>query len=220
MKTRVIGLGAGGHAKVVIEILRAQNDIELVGLLDASPLLKGKNVLGVPVLGPDESLLELVKQGIGHFFVGLAGARNTAPRRREYDFAAGLGMQAVHAIHSSATISESARFGPGVTIMAGAIVNAEASLGADVIVNSGAIVEHDCSIGDHVHIATGARLTGGVRVDAMAHIGAGAVVRQMITIGPGAVVGAGAVVIRDVAPDTVVAGVPAREVHPTEEKVS
>jgi len=71
-----------------------------------------------------------------------------------------------------------------------------------------------------VHIATGARLTGGVQVDSRAHIGAGAVVRQLIRIGEGAVVAAGAVVIRDVAPHTVVAGVPARELAPAGAKLS
>lgn len=218
MKTRVVGLGAGGHAKVVIEILRVRAEVELVGLLDASLHLRGKSVSDVPVLGSDEMLPELIHSGTRHFFVGLAGARDLAPRRRVYDLAAGMGMQAVDAIHPSAILSGSAKLGAGVTIMPGAIINASASLGIDVIVNSGAIIEHDCSIGDHVHIATGARLTGGVRVGSLAHIGAGAVVRQTITIGAGAIVGAGAVVIRDVAPHTVVAGVPARELHPDDGK--
>jgi acetyltransferase-like isoleucine patch superfamily enzyme len=49
-----------------------------------------------------------------------------------------------------------------------------------------------------------------VRVGDGAHIGLGASVRQGITIGEGAVVGAGSVVIRDVPPDTIVAGTPAK----------
>jgi acetyltransferase-like isoleucine patch superfamily enzyme len=46
-------------------------------------------------------------------------------------------------------------------------------------------------------------------------IGAAVTVVPGVTIGDGAVVGAGAVVTRDVAPDTVVAGVPARLVRAT-----
>lgn len=219
MNTRVVGLGAGGHAKVVIEILRMSEGVELVGLLDAAADAQQKTVSGIPVLGADAMLPQLFEGGVRHFFVGVAGARNTGPRRRVYEFATGLGMQAVHAIHPRAMVSDSARYGSGVTIMAGAIINADALLGDDVIVNSGAIVEHDCRIGDHVHIATGGRLTGGVQVGAGAHIGAGAIVRQLIKIGEGAVIAAGAVVVSEVAPHTVVAGVPARELPAKVEKL-
>jgi len=83
-------------------------------------------------------------------------------------------------------------------------------LGVNVIINSGAVVEHDCVVGDHVHVATGAHLAGAVRIGAGAHIGIGATVKQGIAIGANAVVGAGAVVVKDVLPDTLVVGVPAR----------
>jgi UDP-2-acetamido-3-amino-2,3-dideoxy-glucuronate N-acetyltransferase len=48
------------------------------------------------------------------------------------------------------------------------------------------------------------------RVRRGASIGSGAVIMGGVTIGEGALVGAGAVVTKDVAPNTVVAGVPAR----------
>jgi len=53
---RAVGIGAGGHAKVVLESLQARSDVEVVGLLDADRDMKGKEVLGVPVLGGDELL--------------------------------------------------------------------------------------------------------------------------------------------------------------------
>lgn len=55
----VIGLGAGGHAKVVIEILRLMGNCECVGLLDPKRALWGTKVLNVPVLGDDSLLPEL-----------------------------------------------------------------------------------------------------------------------------------------------------------------
>jgi UDP-perosamine 4-acetyltransferase len=209
----VLGLGAGGHAKVVIEILRAGSSAELVGLLDPRPDLWGTEVLGVPVLGGDELLPSQYDAGVTHVFIGLGGADRTDHRRRLYEKAVAAGFSPVAAVHPSAVVSSSALIGSGPTIGATAVVNADARLGDDVIVNTGAIVEHDCVLGDHVHVASGARLASGVVVSDGAHVGLGASVRQGITIGPEAVVGAGAVVVRDVPAGTVVAGVPARELR-------
>lgn len=212
--TRVIGLGAGGHAKVVADILRLMGGFEIHGILDPRPAADLAD-LGAPLLGDDSRLEELIASGVRHVFVGVGGA--TDPRRRQalFDRAKIAGAEFVAAIHPQAVVADSASIGDGPTIMAGAIVNAAARLGHNVIVNTGAIVEHDCELGDHVHVATGARLAGGVKVGAAAHIGIGATIIQGITIGEGALVGAGAVVVRDVPPRTVVVGVPARALRST-----
>ncbi|MBI4538157.1 MAG: acetyltransferase [Gemmatimonadetes bacterium] len=207
---RVIGIGAGGHAKVVMEILRLTGGHELVGLLDAKRELWGTAVMGVPVLGDDSLLCELHGQGLRHAFIGVGTTGDTKTRRRLYEEARRQGFEMVAAVHPRAVIASSARLGAGPTIMAGAVINADTWLGANVIVNTGAIVEHDCVVGDHVHIATGACLAGAVRVGTGAHVGLGASVRQGIRIGENAVVGAGAAVVDDVPDGVVVAGVPAR----------
>lgn len=206
---RVIGLGAGGHAKVVIEILRLIEGYELVGLLDPKQELWGAEVLDLPILGDDSLISRLCSQGIGHAFIGLGTVGDTNPRRKLYEKACDSGLEIVNAVHPQATISRSAKIGQGVTVMADAVINADARLGENVIVNTGAIVEHDCIIGDHVHIATGARLGSTVQVGEGSHIGMSACVRQGITIGPNSIVGAGAVVVDDVPEGVVVVGVPA-----------
>ncbi len=205
----VVGFGAGGHAKVVIEILRSMREYEIVGLLDTR-IERGANVLGVEVLGDDSLMAELKGRGIEHAFIGVGTVGDAQPRRQLYEKVVDFGFQIVPAIHAAAIVSSSAQIGIGPTIMAGAIVNADVVIGDNVIVNTGAIVEHDCVIGDHTHIATGARLAGGVHVGPGSHIGIGATVRQEIKIGKGAIVGAGAVVVRDVPPGKTVIGVPAR----------
>lgn len=206
----VIGFGAGGHAKVVIEILRSMQAYEVVGLLDPQEELWSTRVLGVEVLGDDSLILKLRQRGINHAFIGVGSVGDVKPRRQLYEKVADFGFQIVAAMHATAVVSPSATIGAGPTLMADAIVNANAVIGNNVIVNTGAIVEHDCVIGDHTHIATGARLAGGVHVGPGSHVGIGAVVRQEIRIGAGAIVGAGAVVIRDVPDFKTVIGVPAR----------
>lgn len=210
MSGRVVGLGAGGHARVLVEILQLRGRLP-DGLLDADPARAGSLVLGVPVLGTDALLERLAAEGFTGFFVGVGttGAGPGTLRRRLWERGLEAGLAPVDAIHPAAVVSPSALLGPGAAVMALAVLNAGARLGADVIVNTAAVVEHDCEVGDHAHVATGARLAGGVRVGAGAHVGAGATLRQGVSVGEGAVVGAGAVVLRDVPPGEVWAGVPA-----------
>lgn len=210
MSVPVVGLGAGGHAKGILDILSMSEEYHVVGLLDADPTRAGTEIMGIPVLGNDALLPQVIEQGVEHFFVGLGGIGNNTPRQQLFDKAIGYGLKPISITHPNVWISDSATWQPGLVAMAGAIINADAHLGMNCIVNSGAIIEHDCILGNHVHIATGAKLAGSVRVGDKAHVGIGAVVRQSLYIGGAAVVGAGAVVVKDVPSETVVVGVPAR----------
>jgi sugar O-acyltransferase (sialic acid O-acetyltransferase NeuD family) len=210
--SRIVCLGAGGHAAMVIEALRSSFHGEIVALLDADPARHGQTVSGVPVVGDDRELGALVAGGVDGFIVSVGMVGDAGPRQRLFALGLSLGLTPVSAIHATAIVSPGAQLGAGVAILPGAIVNTGASLGSNTIVNSGAIVEHDCQVGEHAHIATGARLSGNVIVGAAAHIGIGASIRQGIRIGAAAIVGAGAVVLEDVAAGATVGGVPARPI--------
>lgn len=210
---RVVGVGAGGHAKVLIDILRLCGGFEIVGLTDRNPQLWDTKVLDVPVLGDDGHLPALLAGGVGAAFIGVGSEGDSRLRRLLFDRARSIGFEVVSVIHPRATIAASAIIGRGAMIMAGAVINPAARLGDNVIVNTSAVVEHDCVLGNHVHIATGAKLASTVCVEEGAHIGAGASVRQGVTIGAGAIVGAGAAVVRDVPAGVTVIGVPAAPLH-------
>lgn len=216
MTQRVVGLGAGGHARVLIESLRMAGCFELAGLLDPN-LEPGTLVLGVPVLGDDSLLEQCVARGIRHFFLGLGSVGDAIPRQRLFERALFWHLEPIQVIHPAACISPSAGLGRGCAVLAGAILSSGAQLGDNVIVNTGAIVDHDCQIGNHVHIATRAALSGNVRLADGVHLGTGAVVRQQVTIGEHAIIGAGAVVIRDIPAFTVAAGIPARVIRRLEQ---
>jgi UDP-perosamine 4-acetyltransferase len=206
---RVVVLGGGGHARVVIEVMRAQGTALPYAVLDTNPALWGREALGVPIRGDDALMVELIREGVTHAIVGLGSVGDNRPRRRLHALAQQYGLQLLTAIHPSAICSSSASIGRGTLVCPMAVVNAAAVVGANVILNTGAIIEHDCAIGDDAHVATGARLASGVFIGSLAHIGAGATIRQQLVIGEGAIVGAGAVVVKDVKPWTVVMGVPA-----------
>lgn len=204
-----IVLGGGGHARVLIDSLQASDVAVVHGVLDADRSQWGQTLLGVPVLGSDELLPELIERGVNHFAVGLGSVGDSQLRERLFEAALACGLKPLTVIHPSSACSAWAEVGSGSQLFPASVVNANARLGENVIVNSGAVIEHDCVIGAHAHIATGAKLSGGVNVGAGAHIGAGAVVKQSISIGERAVVGAGACVVKDVPPGVVVVGVPA-----------
>jgi len=209
MTTKAIGLGAGGHAKVMIDALLLCPGIEVVGLLDADPTSHGTRVLGVEVLGGDDLLARFASDGF-HFFIGVGGAAGTTLRRSLYEKAIGLGMEPLGFVHPAATIAESAELGGGVDVLAGVVVGADAVLKENVLVNTHAVVEHDAVVGDHVHVAVSAAVLGGATIGAGAFIGSGAVIREGIRIGEAAVVAAGAVAARDVPDGVVVMGIPAK----------
>ncbi|MFZ2492704.1 MAG: acetyltransferase [Thermoanaerobaculia bacterium] len=200
-------LGAGGHAAMVLEILRHQS--VTLGVIDRNAAALGATWNGIRVLGDDELLAQLACRGTLRFAIGLGGVGDNAPRARLFNRAIDHGLHPIAVHHPSAIVSPEAVLGEGVQLLPGCIVNWGSRLGRNVIVNTGAIVEHDCRIGDHVHVSSGAVLAGAVTVGALAHIGAGATVRQGIVIGERAIVGAGSVVVKNVAPGAVVAGVPA-----------
>ena len=210
---QVVGLGAGGHMRVVLDALRRSGGCEVVALLESNASLHGSMLGGVPIIGDDSELERLRASGVTAVVIGVGGVGDTGPRRRLFELSTGLGFEVLPIVHPSAIIADDVVRGCGATILAGAIINTGASIGDNAIVNTGAIIEHDVGVGRHVHVAPGATLAGGVTVEDEAHIGAGATVIQGLRIGLRAIVGAGAAVIRDVGPYEVVVGVPARVVR-------
>lgn len=201
--------GGGGNAAVLIESLQASGCDIVKAILDLDSKLWGQTVLGVPVLGGDERLPELLRQGADCFIVGLGTVRAGTARQRLFELGVAAGLEPLGVSHPSAVISPNAQLGRGCQLLPQCVVNARAVLGDNVLINTGAIVEHDCSIGNHVHVATSAKLAGGVFVGDGALIGLNACVRQGVRIGRCAVVGAGAAVVKDVPDHAVVVGVPA-----------
>ena len=203
-------LGAGGHARVLVDCLLASDAVQVEGILDPDESTWGREIWGVRVLGGEELMAALKARGVEGFIVAVGSAKDTRPRQRAYDNALRIGLKPVAVRHPAAICSGRIYLGQGVQLLAGAIVNAGARLGDNVLVNTGAIIEHDCDVADHCHVASGARLAGEVRLGIGVHVGVGATVRQGIVVGPHAVIGAGAVVVKDVVAETVVVGVPAR----------
>lgn len=203
-----IVLGAGGHAKVVIDTLLTLGR-EIAGIADPDPETHGQDILGVSVLGGEETVEALATEDIS--LANGIGSTGDAGRRKDvFERFRDKGYEFVSVVHPSAVISAGVEIGDGAQVMAGAIIQPGCRIGENAIVNTGAQIDHDCIIGSHAHIAPGAVLGGTVTVGAETHIGAGTTVIQNISIGNGCLVAAGAVVTKDVADGSKVAGMPAK----------
>ena len=194
--------GAGGHAQVVIDVLRSRG-IGVRRMYNDRPSVQhpaSRNVTpGIRLCGP--KLFPALDLPVV-LAVGINGERAELAQMLDATFA--------QAIHPSAIIAPTARIGEGSVILHGAIVQANASVGRQVLLNTGASVDHDCVVEDYAHISPRAALCGHVRVGEGTHIGVGAVVIPKIRIGRWCRVGAGAVVVRDLPDHCTAVGNPAR----------
>ena len=206
---QVVIIGAGGHGKVVLDIVRAAGQFKPAGFVDADPALAGQVVAGLTVLGPPNLLPKLRQQRVSQVIVAIGDNRT---RLRYIDLAREYGFELVNAIHPTAFVSPSAALGLNVVVAPHASVITEARVAGGAIVNTAAVVDHECVVGEGVHVGPGAVLAGRVRVGRGAFVGMGAKVIQCRAVGEFATVGAGAVVIEDVPDGATAVGVPARVV--------
>lgn len=207
---KVVLIGAGGHARVVLDAARASGAFEIIAVVDARGDLKGSKFEGLEVVGDESAIAPLRTQGVVAALLGVGSVDVRDVRRALFARMAAFGLDLPVVRHPAAVVSATATIGPGSVIFANATVNPGARIGANVIVNTAAIVDHDVQIGDHAHISPGAHLAGGVSVGEGSHVGIGASVIQGVKIGKRVMVGAGAVVLHDVPDGDRVAGVPAR----------
>jgi UDP-perosamine 4-acetyltransferase len=191
----VIVLGAGGHAKVIIDTLRLMGR-EIVGVTDPS-IRDADEYFGLTVLG-DDSVLEKFSPRQYLLANGVGALPGDASRYELERVLSNRGYRFSRVIHPSAIIASDAEIADGAQIMAGVIIQPGVRIGASCIINTGAKIDHDCEIQDNCHLAPGVTLCGEVKVGKSTHIGAGATVIQCISIGRDCVIAAGSTVYGDI----------------------
>jgi UDP-perosamine 4-acetyltransferase len=198
---QVILFGAGGHAAVLIDLLRLTRTHDIEGLVDDGAT---DPVLGVPVLGPRACLSDLKARGFHQAINAIGGVRTLDTRKAVFALLAEQGFACPGLIHPRAVVDLSAVLGDGHQLLAQSYVGSRAHLGFGVIVNTAAVVSHDCRIGDYCHIAPGALLAGGVVVDHETIVGMGVTTAVGLRIGARCRIGNGVTLLADVPDNTMI----------------
>lgn len=209
MNRPVIIVGGGGHARVLLEVLRRMS-CKVLGYL--APAESEGGCGGIDYLGNDEEVSSY-KPGNVLLVNGVGSVASQETRNKVFFHFRKMGYEFATVIHPSAVIASDVRLDEGCQVMAGVVLQPGVRCDENVIINTRAGIDHDCCIGAHSHISVGATLSGDVSVGCETHIGAGSTVIQGISVGDMCVVAAGAVVTRDVPDGAKVAGAPARRMQ-------
>lgn len=165
--------GAGGHARVLADLILNINGKVMAFIDDRSSLPELNNI---PVKRYDHSYPEAqIVIGIG----------NNKTRKK---IAESLLHKAAVIIHSSAIIASDVEIGEGTVILANAVVQTGARIGKHVIINANTCIDHDSEIGDYAHICPNVYIGGATVIGAGTTITAGKVISRLTKIDPDKVI--------------------------------
>lgn len=210
-KKKLLLIGAGGHAKSVIDTAEQTGLYTIHGIIDL-PYRIGEQVYGYSIIGSDTDLQAIYESGITHAFVGIGSILSTQTRAKITMLLQSIGFYIPTIVDPSAIVSSRATLCDGVFVGKGVIINTDAFVGPMAILNSGCLIEHDCSIGQFSHIAPGVTLSGSVSIGEHTHIGTNSTIIQNVCVGNYCIVGAGSVVIKAIENNSKYIGNPARKI--------
>ena len=189
MTNSLVLIGAGGHARSIIDIVESTSDWSLIGLIGQADEV-GNSVCGYQVLGTD-SLLPELRESCGYAFIAIGHLGSFNPRPSLVSSISYLNFVYPTLIASSAYVSPHAVVSSGTSIGHGAVINSGVHIGSHTIVNSCSLIEHDSHIGNFCHISTSAVLNGGVRLGDYSFIGSSSMIREQIHLPPSTIISAG-----------------------------
>jgi len=195
--------GGGGHAKSVIDMIRALGGYPIAGIIDDG-LPEGSSVMGVPVLGGQNKLDELHDLGIKLAVNSVGGIGNPDVRVKVFEHLDQAGFSFPTFVHPRACIEPTVKIAEGTQIMALSYIGSDSTIGFGCVINYGAIVSHDCQLADYVNLSPGSALAGGVKIGDRSQVGMNATVNLNLSIGHYVRIGNGATVKQDVMDNSII----------------
>ena len=206
----VVVIGTGGHGREMMNVIEQSNKIipheeRLIplGFIDDCPKKKGTKVLGKEVLGNTNWLKDNKDL---HYVIGIGNCKvkEKISKKLRLD-------NAVSVIHPSVIMGKDVSFGKGCVFFPGVILTTNIKIGNHVHFNLCVTISHDVVIDDFCTINPHASVNGICHLEQGVYVGAGAVLNQLKNVGMWSTLGSGSVVTRDIPSNTIVVGIPAKE---------
>lgn len=213
-RRRLVVLGSGAAARMVGGMLRADDTVELVGFTDANPARHGQTLCGLPILGSDELLPDLRRDGVSHAIVAAGEPRL---RQRLAAMLQDFGFELANAIHPNAFLAPEVELGSGVIVLPGAVLMDNPSISDNVFIGQAATIGHDAFVGRDCLVGGRSAIGADVFIGEATLIGWASIIGPRHRVGAGVVIASGANVMSDVPDHVVVAGNPARVVQMREQ---
>jgi len=198
--------GAGGHAKVIYEIIEACTDFDVVGFFDDNKQRSGEEFIGYQLI-TDISSFETINKDLNVSKLFLSIGDNVI---REKIAGRMLNFEFPIIVHSSAVVGRDIKIGCGTVVMPGVVIEPGVVIGEHCIINNGAIIGHGSRIGDFCHISGNAVVSGEVVVGKSTLVAIGACITPQVNVGEQCIIGAGAVISRNIPDGATMLGNPAR----------
>lgn len=209
---KIVIVGSSGHAKVVVDAVEKHNKYSVAGFIDSYRTV-GSTTLGIPVLGSEEDLPNIIeKYGIRYVFIAIG---DNAVRYKVFNKIKQIvpELPFCSIIHPLASVGKDVIIGEGTVLMAGVVVNSSSVIGDFCILNTNSSLDHDSKMANFSSLAPRVTTGGGCYIGDFSAVGIGATLKHGVMIGDNSVVGANSLVLNNVPSGFVVYGTPAKKVR-------
>lgn len=197
-------IGAGGHTRSSLNLLRTRFKDEQIAIYDESYRADAdEKILGIELVG---ALIDISENQSVFLSIGDINKRYIAYSAYQSQ------VLEENLFHPSTYIEPVVDMGKANQLYAKVYINNAVKIGDNNLFNTSAVIEHEVEIGSHNHISVGAKICGRVKIGDRCFLGCGAIVSDGVTLGDDITIGAGAVVVSDVLEPGTYVGVPARKI--------
>jgi len=196
--------GCGGMGREIADLAGRMDKWEKIIFIDDN--MKNRVVDEAPVLSLEEAIAQYDKSDIEFIVaVGEPSSRELLYKKLDENK-----LNYITLAYPDFVLSKFSSVNNGTIIHTGATITVNVHIGKGCLINKHVVIGHDVNIGDYTVISPNVTVGGNVEIGSNCYIGSGTTIRNGISIGENSIIGMGAVVLKDVEPNSVMVGNPAK----------